>query len=311
MTLRGGGVMPTQTGLLPTERAATRAPVTSRRLRFVLIAALMTAPGCSPAPPMATASPRRVVALAPSVTEIVYGLDEGDRLVGVCGQCDYPPATRDLPRVGGYLAPSVEEVLAVRPDLVLVVPSPGNREAVRTLERAGVRILVTADRTLDDLWRAIDSIAAALGLPERGAALRASVQQQLDAVRNRVAGLPPTRVLLVVGHRPLIVAGGGTLQDELLRVAGGINVAADAGAAFPQVPIELVVARAPEVILDAAMGSEAGGQELFEELRTVPAVRDGRIVPLAADAIFRAGPRVGEAAALLAGAIHPGAAAGS
>jgi iron complex transport system substrate-binding protein len=303
--------MPTQTGLLPSTWAATLAVRPSCGLRFMLIALLMAAPGCASAPQTTTAEPRRVVALAPSVTEVVYGLGEGDRLVGVCGQCDYPPATRDLPRVGGYLAPSVEAVLAVRPDLVLVVPSPGNREAVRTLERAGLRVLVTGDRTLDDLWQAIDSIGAALGVPDRGAALRASVQQQLDAVRRRVAGLPATRVLLVVGHRPLIVAGGGTLQDELLRVAGGVNVAADAGTAFPQVPIELVVARAPEVILDAAMGSEAGGQELFEGLRTVPAVRDGRIVPLAADAIFRAGPRVGEAAALLAGAIHPGAAAGS
>src|SRR5262245_11259101 len=136
MTPRGGRVMPTQTGPLPSERAATNAPVRSRRLRLVLIAALMVAPGCSPAPQTPTASPRRVVTLAPSVTEIVYGLDEGDRVVGVCGQCDYPPATRGLPRVGGYLAPSVEAVLAVRPDLVLVVPSPGNREAVRTLERA-------------------------------------------------------------------------------------------------------------------------------------------------------------------------------
>jgi iron complex transport system substrate-binding protein len=264
--------------------------------------------GCGQSPPQGNTLPSRVVALAPSLTEIVYGLGEGGRLVGVCAQCDYPDAARRLPRVGGYLAPSVEAVLGVRPDLVLVVPSPGNREAVRTLERAGIRVLVTADRTLGDLWQAIASIAGALGAAERGAALRASVQQQLDAVRTRVADLPVTRVLLVVGHRPLIVAGGGTLQDELLRVAGGVNVAADAGAAFPQVPIELVVARAPEVILDAAMGSEAGGRELFAALRSVPAVRDGRIVPLAPDALFRAGPRVGEAAALLAGAIHPDAA---
>src|SRR5262245_38497183 len=311
MTLRGGVVMPTQTHRLPSKRALTRIPLSSGGLLFGLIAVLMAAPACAPPPQATTASPRRVVALAPAVTAVVYGLGQGDSVVGVCGQCDYPPTTRDLPRVGGYLAPSVEAVLAVRPDLVLVVPSPGNREAVRTLERAGIRILVTADRTLDDLWSAIDSIACALGVPEHGAALRASPQQQLDAGRNRVAGLPATRVLLVVGHRPLIVAGGGTLQDELLRVPGGVNVAGDTGAAFPQVPIELVVARAPEVILDAAMGSEAGGQELFEGLRTVPAVRDGRIVPLAADAIFRAGPRVGEAAALLASAIHPGTAAGS
>jgi iron complex transport system substrate-binding protein len=119
---------------------------------------------------------------------------------------------------------------------------------------------------------------------------------------------PKRRVLLVVGHRPLIVAGGGSLQDELLRTAGGINVAADAGAAFPQVPLELVVSRAPDVILDAAMGSEAGGHELFQGLDTVPAVRDGRIVTLEPDALFRAGPRVGEAAAMLANAIHPEAA---
>lgn len=261
--------------------------------------------GCGQPPPQENTLPSRVVALAPSLTEIVYGLGEGARLVGVCAQCDYPEAARDVPRVGGYLAPSVEAVLGVRPDLVLVVPSPGNREAVRALERAGVRVLVTADRTLDDLWSAIAEVARALGVPDRGEAMAASVRDHLDAVRSRVRGFSPRRVLLVVGHRPLIVAGGGTLQDELLEVAGGVNVAADAGAAFPQVPLELVVARAPDVILDAAMGTEAGGRELFAALETVPAVRDGRIVPLAPDALFRAGPRVGDAAALLAAAIHP------
>jgi iron complex transport system substrate-binding protein len=280
--------------LLPSEWAAG--------LTLILLCA------CGQAASTPSGPPARIVSLAPSTTEIVFGLGGGDRVVGVCAQCDYPDAATRLPHVGGYLAPSVEAVLGQRPDLVLVVPSPGNREAVRALERAGVRILVTADRTVNDLWGAITAIAEALGVPDRGAAMRASVEERLDAVRTRVAGLPRKRVLLVVGHRPLIVAGGGTLQDELLRVAGGVNVAADAGAAFPQVPLELVVARAPEVILDAAMGTESGGRELFAALQGVPAVRDGRIVPLAPDALFRAGPRVGEAAALLAAAIHPEAA---
>ncbi len=261
--------------------------------------------GCGESPSQEGSLPSRVVALAPSLTEIVYGLGEGDRVVGACAQCDYPEAAVRVPRVGGYLAPSVEAILGVRPDLVLVVPSPGNREAVRTLERAGVRVLVTGDRTLDDLWRAIDSVAEALGIPERGQGMVARVRAELDGVRARVAGLPRRKVLLVVGHRPLIVAGGGTLQDELLRTAGGVNVAADAGEAFPQIPLELVVARAPEVILDAAMGTEAGGKGLFASLETVPAVRAGRVVVLAPDAVFRAGPRVGEAARLLATAIHP------
>jgi iron complex transport system substrate-binding protein len=260
---------------------------------------------CGSAPSGRPGRADRVVVLAPSLTEIVYGLGEGKRVVGVCAQCDYPEAATRVPRVGGYLTPSVEAILGVRPDLVLVVPSPGNREAVRALERVGVRVLVTADRTLDDLWAAIASVAGALGVPERGQAMTQRIRGELEAVRTRVAGLPPRRTLLVVGHRPLIVAGGATLQDELLHIAGGVNVAADAGSAFPQVPLELVVAREPEVILDAAMGTEAGGRELFTSLTTVPAVRNGRIVPLAPDALFRAGPRVGEAAALLAKALHP------
>ena len=278
--------------LLPSEWAA------------LLVLVLLCACGQAGSTPP-SGSPARIVTLAPSTTEIVFGLGEGDRVVGVCAQCDYPDAATRLPRVGGYLAPSVEAVLGQRPDLVMVVPSPGNREAVRTIERAGVPVLVTADRTLDDLWGAIHSVAGALGVPERGVEMEQKVRRDLDRVRQRVAGLPTRRVLLVVGHRPLIVAGGGTLQDELVRTAGGVNVAADVGAAFPQVPLELVAARAPDVIVDAAMGTEAGGRTLFADLSSVPAVRDGRIVALSADVLFRAGPRVGEAAAALGAVIHP------
>jgi iron complex transport system substrate-binding protein len=284
--------VPARRRLLPSEWAA---------LVFLLVL-WACGQGDSPAP---SGPPARIVSLAPSTTEIVFGLGGGDRVVGVCAQCDYPDAATRLPRVGGYLAPSVEAVLGQRPDLVMVVPSPGNREAVRTIERAGVPVLVTADRTLDDLWGAIHSVAGALGVPERGVEMEQKVRGDLDNVRERVAGLPTRRVLVVVGHRPLIVAGGGTLQDELVRTAGGVNVAADVGAAFPQVPLELVAARAPDVIVDAAMGTEAGGRSLFVDLSSVPAVRDGRIVALSPDALFRAGPRVGEAAAALGAVIHP------
>jgi iron complex transport system substrate-binding protein len=257
------------------------------------------------APPVAAGAASRVVVLAPSATETVFALGAGDRVVGVCGQCDFPAEAARVPKVGGYLTPSVESVLGVRPDLVIAVPSPGNRETVRAIERTGVRVVVVQDRRLVDLWDSIRTIADALGVPEAGARLAADVRAKLDAVTARVAGRPRARVLLVVGHHPLIVAGGGTLQGELIEIAGGINVAADVGAAWPQVSPELVVARAPEVILDAAMGTEAGGRELFAGLATVPAVAHDRIVPIQADALFRAGPRVPEGARLLAAAIHP------
>jgi iron complex transport system substrate-binding protein len=275
-------------------------------MRAAAFLVLLAGGGCGDAaPPASPGVVGRVVVLAPSATETIFALGAGDRVVGVCAQCDYPAAAAALPKVGGYLTPSVEVVLGARPDLVIAVPSPGNREAVRAIERAGVRVLVVQDRRLADLWTSIHDVAGALGVRDAGEALVARVQDALDAVRKRVAGEPPVRVLLVVGHSPLIVAGGGTLQGELIELAGGVNVAADVGAAWPQVSLELVVARAPDVILDAAMGTEAGAHFLFGALTTVPAVANHRIVPIASDTLYRTGPRVAEAAELLATAIHP------
>jgi len=281
------------------------------RARLATMIALAALGGCAPAPsPTPAGPPARIVSLAPSITEMVYALGAGERLVGVCAQCDYPEAVARLPRVGGYLAPSVEATLAERPDLVIAVPSPGNREAVRAIERAGVRVLVVHDRTLADLWASMRSIAGALGLPAAGEQLVADVTTRLEEVRARVADLPPRRVLMIVGHSPLVAVGRGTLQDELLAVAGGVNVASEAGEVWPTLTLEVVVARAPEVIVDAAMGSDQAGHALFAGLTTVPAVQHGRVVPLASDTLFRAGPRVPEAAAALARAIHPEAFAG-
>lgn len=262
--------------------------------------------GCGePAAPPAAGVPRRVVSLAPSITEVVFALGAGERVVGVCAQCDHPPAVAALPRVGGYLAPSVEAVVAARPDLVIAVPSPENREAVRALERVGIPVLVVQDRLLADLWGSIRSIAAALGDPAAGERLVRQVTGGLEQVRAGLAGVAPRPTLLVVGHSPLVVAGGGTLQDELIAIAGGRNVAADVGHAWPHVSPELVVERAPEVIVDAAMGTEEGSRALFTGLTTVPAVRDGRVVAFPPDTLFRAGPRVVDAAAALARVIHP------
>src|SRR5947199_110602 len=157
---------------------------------------------------------------------------------------------------------------------------------------------------------AFGGCAPALGRPEAGERLVADVTRRIEAVRARVADLPPRRVLMIVGHRPLVAVGRGTLQDELLTMAGGVNVAADAGQVWPTLTLELVVARAPEVIVDASMGSEVGARELFAGLTTVPAVQSGRVVMLADETFLRAGPRVPEAAAALARAIHPEAFAG-
>ncbi len=250
-------------------------------------------------PPPAPGPPARVVSLAPSVTEIVYALGEGDRLVGVCGQCNYPEAVNRLPRVGGFLTPSVEAILAAHPDLVIAVPSPGNRDGVRAVEAAGVRVLVVHERSLADVWAAIGAISDALGVRPAGEALARVTQTALADVRARVAAAPRRRVLVVVGHRPLVAVGSDTLQDELVTLAGGINVGADAGAGWPQLSREHVLARRPEVVIDAAMGGGEGGGDLLAD------IPGARVVVLADDTLFRAGPRVALAAAAVARVLHP------
>src|SRR5206468_10901008 len=172
------------------------------RLAAILAAAALG--GCAPAPSPAPAGPpARIVSLAPSITEVVYALGAGERLVGVCAQCDYPAAVASVPRVGGYLAPSVEVTLARHPDLVIAVPSPGNREAVRAIERAGVRVLVVGDRTLADLWASIRAVAGALGTPAAGERLVADLAARPGEDLARVADLPPAPVPVIVRHPPL------------------------------------------------------------------------------------------------------------
>jgi len=248
--------------------------------------------------------PSRVVVLAPSAAEIVAELGLADRLVGVCGQCDYPPAgLAGLPKVGSYLAPSVEAILGMSPDLVLAVPSPGNREAVGQIERLGIEVLVVQDRSLADLWHAVRRIARRFGVRAQGDQLVGRIRAGLAAVRASVAEQPRPTVVLVVGHRPLVVAGAGTLQDELIDVAGGRNVGRLLGESWPTMSLETLARDAPAIVIDAAMGSEAGMRSLL------PSTEDGRrgprVVRVPIDTMVRAGPRVVDAARRLARELHP------
>src|SRR5262249_2471124 len=159
------------------------------------LAAAALAVACGDAaPPPSTGPASRLVVLAPSATETVFALGAGDRVVGVCAQGDYPEAAAARPKVGGYLTATREAGPPVRADLVVAVPSPGNREAVRAVERAGVRVLVVQDRTLADLWTSIHDLAAALGIDAAGARLAADLRARLAAVRASVAAKPRVRV---------------------------------------------------------------------------------------------------------------------
>lgn len=201
-----------------------------------------------PTPPTVS----RVVTLAPSLTQTVLALGAGDRLVGV-SRFDDAPSVQALPRVGGFNDPSVESVLALKPQLVLVQKAPGNQKPVETIARLGVSVVALPLTTVDDVLSAVREVGRLLGRAEQGEALVARIDAMRQQVRQRAQAMHhrPT-VLLVYGFRPLVVAGPGSFAHELLTDAGAINAASKAPTAYPVFSLERAVALKPDVVVDVA-----------------------------------------------------------
>lgn len=237
--------------------------------------------------------PRRVVVLAPNLTDVVLALGLRDRLVGVT-TVDDDPAVKDVPRVGGFIDPNPEAILALRPDLVLWVTDGGALAAVRRvaeLSRASSRpfpVVALPVVSVADVVATPRVVGEALGVPEAGARLSAALAEEVEAVRRGAAGQPRRRVLFVVGREPLVVAGPGSFPDELLALAGCENVVRE-GRPWPVYPLEAAVVANPDVVVDAAPREPAAG---IQRLSAIPAVRRGAVVRLASDDLLRPGPRM-------------------
>ena len=277
--------------------------------RLVAAVALVCAAACGPsAPAPATGEAHRVVSLAPAFTETLIALGAGDRVVGIGKYDPEIPGRADVPRLGDAMSVDLESLTALSPDLVLVNAQVLADRLAPVASR--IRVVELPTDRLDDALRAVDAIARLTGRAEAGASLRAKVVQSLDAARSRAAarrekGKRPPRVLVVVQRRPYYTAGAGSFVDDLLRAVGAENVFGDVAQPWPTVSEESIVARAPEVVLDASVGDvdteegRAARRRDWERLSTIPAVKSGRVQVIREDAIFRAGPRIPEALATL------------
>jgi len=254
----------------------------------------------------AAAPPLRLVSLAPSVTETIFALGYGGRLVGVTTYCDYPLEAKKLPKIGDFMNPSLEAVAAKRPDLVIGVVGATDPVKAREMERLGLKIVLLPLANLDDILKSVRAIGGLMGDERAGKDLAAKISVQVDEVKKRIGHAPRRRVLLIVGHQPVIAVGGRNFIDELITLAGGTNIAAGAAQPWLNLPDEYIVAKAPEVIIEAGMGSEREkANKRWSDLGSVPAVRAKRIYPYSSDKILRPGPRFGEALGDLARFIHP------
>ncbi len=253
-------------------------------------------------------APARIVSLTPSITEILYALDLGEQVVGVTQFCDWPPAAKDKPKVGGYANPSIESVLARRPDLVLVSPNTGNREAAEAIRRAGVRLVVIEGDGLEDTFRAIEQVAEACGVAERGKELAREIRERIERSREAIADREPVPALFCVQMEPIIAAGSDTLISELLEIAGGYNVVQAGG--YPRLGIETVLDAAPAVVFQTRMGlppseEQQATDRFWNRWPALPAVRDRRVALIDGSTATRPGPRIADAVDRLARLLHP------
>ena len=257
--------------------------------------------------------PRRIVSLVPSVTELLFAIGAQDLLVGVTDFCDYPPAARQKPSVGGMLAPGLETLVQLKPDLV-VATSAGNREETFTqVEQLRIPVYVVNPTRMADVLDLIARLGALTGRESAAARLAASLEARVDAVAARVKTLPRPRVLYVLWPDPLIVPGRGGLVSELLALAGGDSVTADAVQPYPRFSLEAAIARAPEVIILASHGSGRGGvaREMWERFTSLPAIKNGRLYTADGNLLHRYGPRIVDGLEQLARFIHPEAFSGA
>ncbi len=250
-------------------------------------------------------SPRRIVSLNPPTTEVLFAIGAGRRLVGRTTYDRWPEAAVALPDLGGGLRPTVEAVLAARPDLVVLYASDDNRDAARRLRAAGVGTAAFRVDRIADFRLVTLALGALTGDSVAARVLVDSVGATIARVRAATASLPRPTVFWPLYDQPLLATGGGSFLDELIDVAGGRNIYGFMPEPSPRITMEDLLQRDPDVVL---LSPESRARYLADpRWRALRAVREGRVIAVDTTLVLRPGPRLGEAARSLALLLHPGA----
>lgn len=293
------------------------------RLALALVTGLFA--GCGPSPDQprdetdrgTQAVPARIVSLAPSITEIVFALDLGDRLVGVTKFCDYPPAASEIEKIGGYYDPNYERIYTLEPDVVIMLRE--HQEAAESCRTLGIGVLQVPNATLAEVIGSVETIGARCGVRKRGEELARRLRERLEEVRVEPTGHAERQKVLVSigrtmgsdGVRDVSIAGRNTMYDELVEWTGGAN-AYQGKLSYPSIGREGLVRMAPDVIVDVVADLEQKGltvaevRRQWQSFQELEAVREGRIHVFGGDYAVIPGPRIVELAEDFANALHPG-----
>jgi len=258
--------------------------------------------------------PERVVSLVPSMTEALYAMGAGDTVVGVSSYDTYPPEVRSKPRVGALLDPDFERIIALKPTLVIVYAT--QTELIQKLSKVGLSIFSSRHAELSDVAASVRVLGQRIGRADKGEAVALEIERSIDDIRRAVAGRPRPKTALLFGREPgslrsLHASAGYGFMHDMLVAAGGADVFADVKRESLQLTTEVLLARAPEVIIEVRPSPAWTPDHLAKEravwnaLPSLPAVKANRVYILSDDRLASPGPRVAEGVRLLARTLHP------
>jgi iron complex transport system substrate-binding protein len=280
---------------------------------FFFILFLAAAHKAWAAPEEAT-SPQRIVSLSPGITEILFAIGAGDRVVGVTDFCNYPEKAKSLPKVGGLLNPSYETIITLKPDLIIHQPNKHKIESFG--EKLGIRNLPISMLSFEEIFNSIKAIGIATHSEQAADRLILSMKTKIDQNRQRLANVSKKSVLLVLGisndsMRELYGVGPKTFLGEMLALAGGENILADTQAQYPKVSKEFIIHESPEIIIEIGrkeiLTEESSKKRVqgWQKFPTIRAVKSKDIHVIGADYILIPGPRLINIIPHFVKAIHP------
>ena len=286
----------------------------------LLVSALACAPARSPETPSATrilidgsgrkvtlpARVERVITLAPNLTEIVFAVGAGDRLVGNTTYCNFPAEANNVAKVGDTLQPSLERIIALRPQVVLISTASQLEIFTRQLESQDIAVFITDPHDLDGVFNSIEQIGIMMDRDQEAKSLVQQLRSRVTAIEIAVRGRIPVRVFYQVSGEPLYTAGRDAFVTDLMRRAGAASVTAEVPGAWPKFSNESALAAKPDAIILPTGGSMgAANSSVAEALRNSPAVLTGRVYKINDDLLSRPGPRAVQALEEMANALHP------
>lgn len=238
--------------------------------------------------------PSRIISLAPSTTEILFALGLGDRIVGVTSFCDYPAMAKRKQKIGGMSNPSLEAVVSLKPDIVVMTTDGNPKEFEERLRSLKIKTYVFKARRLHELPAGIRDLGAALGVKAKADELANEIEIAINKYRSQRSEVrSKKKVIFIIWPEPLIVAGSGTAIDDTITLLGAENIASKAKVPYPKYSIEEIIHQSPDVIFigKGHINMKEVSRGLLKRIAMVPAVKKGDVFYIS-DSLYRLGPRV-------------------